>query len=242
MLAAQLWGGPSALLSHRAAALILGLDGITAARPELWLPVRKAAAGVIVHTGVVASSDVTTTGPFRHTGVTRTVIDLARVLDDDALELVLESALRTNPRRVRHLVGARRPTLRRVLARRGAGTPPTESEVETLYIQLLRTVGVPPPVRQHCVIDAGGRLLARLDLCWPEAKLWVELDSKAWHDRPEALFRDRSRQNAVVAELEWLPLRFTWADVVHDADATGRRTAAMYRRRVARLGPEANAG
>lgn len=58
-----------------------------------------------------------------------------------------------------------------------------------------------------------GRLLARLDLAWPEARVAVEADGAAVHSRPDALFRDRIRQNDLLAQ-GWGVLRFTWADVL----------------------------
>lgn len=241
MFAAQLWAERGAVLSHRAAGLLLRFDGINReAPPEFWSAKTKTTDGVILHRGALLPTEITTTGPLRHTNILRTVRDLASVLDDDTLELVVESALRTNPRRERQLLAATNSgrrgsrTLARVLARRPPGAPPTESELETRYIQLLRTVAIPAPVRQFRVFDDGGRFLGRLDLCWPEAKLWVELDSRAWHDRPEALFRDRHRQNDLVTELQWLPIRFTWADVVHHPRHTTSQTERVCQRRMAR--------
>jgi hypothetical protein len=242
MLGAQLWAGPAAVLSHRAAAVISALDGADAAKPELWSSDSKVTEGIIVHRGSVPRAEIMSSGPFRHTTVVRTVLDLACVLDDDALELAVESALRRDPRVECDLLSLSRSgrrgcrALQRVLAGRPPGTPPTESELETRYVQLIRMVGVPPPVRQLRVINDSGRILGRLDLCWPEAQLWVELDGVAYHDRPEALLRDRRRQNALAAELQWLPLRFTWPDVVHHPTETASQTELVYRRRMAALG------
>jgi len=239
MFAAQLWAGPGAVLSHRAAGLILALDGIREAPPEILSMEPKVTNSVVVHRGPVAMGDIMRTGHLRHTTIVRTVLDLSCLLDDDTLELVVESALRKNPRWERNFMAAAESgrrgcrALQRVLTRRGPGTPPTESELETRYIQLLRTVDVPTPVRQHRVVGDNHQVLGRLDLCWPRAKLWVELDGRAWHDRPEALFRDRRRQNDVVAEIEWLPLRFTWADVVDHPRETASQTELVCRRRMA---------
>ena len=94
MLAALLWAGDDAVLSHRAAAAILDLDGVSAPKPELWVPRWLRHRDVVVHKGLVPPGDVTTTGLLRHTTLTRTLFDLALVLEDDPLELVVESALR----------------------------------------------------------------------------------------------------------------------------------------------------
>jgi len=76
-----------------------------------------------------------------------------------------------------------------------------------------------------------GRPIGRLDICWPDVGLWVELDGHAWHDTARALLYDRRRQNELAAALQWLPLRFTWDDVTERPDATARLTEIAYRRR-----------
>jgi hypothetical protein len=233
MLAALLWAGPTAVLSHRTAAAMLGLDGMSPSPAELWARRGHRTGGVIVHRGEIDPRDVLRTGLLRATCLRRTVIDLASVLDEDLLELVVESAFR----RDRHLefdhmartAGAAR--LRRVLARRPPGAPPTESELETRYLQLIRGAGLPPPVRQHTVFDEGGRCVGRLDVCWPEVGLWVELDGRATHTRAPALLADRHRQNQLADRLQWLPLRFTWDDVVSRPRQTARFTEQAYARR-----------
>jgi hypothetical protein len=102
-----------------------------------------------------------------------TLVDLAGVLDDATWEQALESALRRRLVTVEALddvlpvLGASRTNgtalIRRVLARRGRGARPTASLLETLMVQLARDVeGLPDPVRQHEVVDAGGSFVARL--------------------------------------------------------------------------------
>jgi len=233
MLAALLWAGPTAVLSHRTAAAMLGLDGIVPSPVELWARRAHGTAGVIVHRGEIEPPDVVRTGLLRATRLRRTVIDLASVLDDDLLELVVESALRRDRNldfdRPAGTCGAAR--LRRVLARRPPGAPPTESELETRYLQLIRAAALPPPVRQHTVFDDVGRCVGRLDVCWPEVGLWVELDGRATHTQGPALLSDRHRQNQLADRLQWLPLRFTWEDVVARPRQTARFTEHAYARR-----------
>ena len=241
MLAALLWAGDNAVLSHRAVAEILDLDGVRAPKPELWVPSWQRHRDVVVHKGLVPPGDVTTTGPLRHTTLTRTLLDLGRILEDDPLELVVESVLRKLSRQPNKsqdkaefeaaLYSGRAGSvaLRRVLDRRPPGAPPTESELETRYLQLIRTADVPPPVRQHEVRTEDGICLARLDVCWPEAELWVELDGRATHTQPRALLADRHRQNETVTRLHWHPLHFTWDDVVEYPKKTVQVTEDAYR-------------
>ena len=236
LLAALVWGGPDSTLSHRSAAAIHGLDGVDRRQPELWTPRQCAPTGLVAHRGVVPPTDVVRCGPLRVTSLRRTVLDLAADSDDDTLELVIESALRRDRGlELDPAPGLRgRERLRRVLARRPAGAPPTESELETRYLQVIRTANVPPPVRQHRVLDSRGRCLGRLDVCWPDVGLWVELDGRGSHDRPAALLSDRHRQNELANLLQWLPLRFTWDDVVERPGATASFTANAYERRAVR--------
>jgi very-short-patch-repair endonuclease len=235
-LAALLWAGPRAVLSHHTAARILRLDGALPGRRELWAPRGHAPEGITLHRGVVPPEDVARTGMLLHTTLDRTVRDLAHILDDETLELVVESVLRRRPGWRADLDGGSRQgaaRLQRVLARRPPGAPATESELETRYLQAVRTVGLPAPTRQHRVVDDRGICLGRLDLCWPDAGLWVELDGRAYHEQPKALLHDRRRQNELAIRLQWQPLRFTWEDVVHHPNATARTTWLAYQRRFA---------
>jgi very-short-patch-repair endonuclease len=93
-----------------------------------------------------------------------------------------------------------------VLARRGVGTPATESELETRFLQIVRRARLPAPQRQ---VQVGRR---RLDFAWPSWRLAVELDGMAHHTGRLARQRDNTRQNELVL-LQWTVLRFTWADV-----------------------------
>jgi hypothetical protein len=145
----------------------------------------------------------------------QTLVDLAAQLDDDTWEQALESALR---RRLVFLAdfddlpqvpGVRR--IRRVLTRRG-DVPPTESLLETLMVQLIRTVpSLPEPVRQHRITWPDGTFVARVDLCWPHLGIFVELDGQGHQDQP---VYDASRQTAVVIATGWHVARFTWKQVV----------------------------
>src|SRR3954454_14910020 len=110
----------------------------------------------------------------------QTMLDLAITLDDLGWEQALESALRKQLITLADLdvaAGRGAPRIRRVLALRPTGAPPTESLLETLMVQLARTVpGLGPPVRQFEVFDEHGQFVARVDLAWPELGLFVELD------------------------------------------------------------------
>ncbi len=165
----------------------------------------------------------------RCTDAWQTVVDLAATLDDLRWEQALESALRTArvsiaalERSLPALSRARVPgtaRIRRVLDLRPEGAPPTESLLETLMVQLVRTVpGLPDPVRQMTIGSA------RVDLAWPDLGLFVELDGQQHLGQP---LYDARRETAVVAATGWLCGRFTWFEVARLPTSTGRRLAEL---------------
>ena len=197
------------------AGVLLGLDSVTLDRA----PTRRTTITPIVVAGLPCAD------------ARQTLIDLAAMLDDDTWEQALESALRKRlvtleafddlPR----APGIRR--IRRVLAHRGM-VPPTESLLETLMVQLIRTVpALPEPVRQYNVFTANGTFIARVDLCWPELGIFIELDGQQHKDQP---VYDASRQTAVVAATGWRVARFTWREVTRTPKTCARRLAALVER------------
>lgn len=180
-------------------------------------------------------SRVIEAGGVRCTDGLQTLVDLAAILDDAIWEQALESALRMElttvdelARSLPDLGRARTPgttRIRRVLALRPPGAPPTESLLETLMVQLAREVdGVPDPTRQCEVFDGNGLFIARVDLCWCDPGAFVELDGQ--HHKGQPVY-DARRETAVVAAKGWLPGRFTWHEVVHLRRTTGRRLADL---------------
>ncbi|MEY2475875.1 MAG: hypothetical protein QOG87_1190 [Actinomycetota bacterium] len=154
-----------------------------------------------------------------------TMADLAATLDDLTWEQALESALRKTLTTVAALEGVRSTRVRRVLALRPPGAPPTESLLETLMVQLARDVPeVGELVRQHEVRDEYDQLIARLDLSRPDLGFFFELDGEQHKGQP---VYDAMRQTAVVAATGWLPGRFTWTDVTRFPESTKRSLAAL---------------
>lgn len=91
-----------------------------------------------------------------------------------------------------------------------------ESPLETFARLECVDAGVPPDDLQVEIRSLHGRLLGRGDLGWrlPGGRwLIAEIDGREFHERPEALLRDRSRQNALVSTGRVDILRFTAADV-----------------------------
>ncbi|HEV3351323.1 MAG TPA: DUF559 domain-containing protein [Acidimicrobiales bacterium] len=164
-----------------------------------------------------------------------TLLDLAALMDELTWEHALESGLRKKLTTVDSIEAvlpemsrARMPgttLIRRVLALRPPGAPPTGSLLETLMVQLARDIsGLPPPVRQFVVYDEHDEFVAQVDLCWPELGLFIELDGQQHVGQP---VYDARRETAVVAATGWLVGRFTWYEVTQVPHATARRLAAL---------------
>jgi Protein of unknown function (DUF559) len=107
-----------------------------------------------------------------------------------------------------------------------------ESILETAGRLVLRDRGVPLPIPQYQLWAPDGTLVARLDGAYLREKVALEYDGADPHGLPEAVFRDRWRQNGL-PELGWTVLRFTWWDVRHDPDGVAAIVQRTLQRRVA---------
>jgi len=177
--------------SGRLAAILLGLDGVTAPDDR---PLRRRAlpdGHIVIVDGIPCADGL------------QTLVDLAADLDDLRWEQALESALRKRLTTIAEIESAlpalgraRTPgvqRMRRVLALRPVGARPTESLLETLMVQLIRPPDcLPEPVRQHDVCDDHGDFVARVDLAWPELGLFVELDGQ--HHEGQPVYDARGRR------------------------------------------------
>jgi very-short-patch-repair endonuclease len=68
-------------------------------------------------------------------------------------------------------------------------------------------------VLQLNVFDRDGQWIARVDMAWPSRRVIIEVDGREHHETPEAVLRDRDKQNRL-AGAGWTLLRFTWSDIV----------------------------
>lgn len=108
----------------------------------------------------------------------------------------------------------------------------SESIAETRSRFLCFIQSLPAPVPQFEVF-AGGRLLARLDLAWPEHKVWLEFDGmekyikhlRGGETPSQAVMREKRREDQIRLATGWRCIRITWADLYNPA-----RVAADIRR------------
>jgi very-short-patch-repair endonuclease len=204
--------GPSAVLSHTSAGMLMRLEGITTTEIHVTVPVpeRRRGHGIVVHGSVVARHDLRIVDRIPCTSAARTLLDCANSVDDETLEAAFESARRmglvtplTLERSIERRPGA--AALRRVLA--AAEHRAGESRLEVKVARLLRSSRLPTSVAQHPVVPY------RLDRAWPEHRVAVEADGFQHHGRRLAWKRDRKRVAAIEA-MGWRLVHVTWADVV----------------------------
>ncbi len=216
-------GGPSAVLSHRAAAAIHRFDLYTdepRPKPEITVPYGSTfhpKDGLIHRTRDLADLDVVkdlTHLGFPMTSKARTILDLSRLLTLKDLEIVVESALRssvpTDPtawdrdtlerlEQLSHLMRPGAGKLRTVLRQRPPGCRPTGSIYETRGVQAFRLEGLGHLDRQETltVIDdeSGETRTVFPDVGEYTVGVTVEFDSHKYHkDRREA---ERKRDNHI---------------------------------------------
>jgi very-short-patch-repair endonuclease len=238
VLAACWAGGVRAVASHRTAAALWELPGRKRDMVEITCPRWRRARhdGLLVHeSGALADLDTTVVDAIPTTTVVRTIFDLASVCGHRTVDLAIDNALRRDLATLAELraaldrLGRRgRPgtsRFRDVLAERHVDDRVTESERERLLLRMLERHGFPKPKVQFEIRDPLGDLVARPDLAYPDLKIAIEYDSYEHHVAKEALVRDASRRNAVVA-LGWLPITATAADL----QSGGKQLAVDLRR------------
>ena len=212
-LAAVLYAGAGAVLSHGAAAFVLGVGPARRApEPEVTGPRERRYVAVHRHRLHPLERSVLDGIPI--TTVPRLLVDLAAGLVVDDLARACHDAWvhhRTTPEMVELVIDRahNRPgagILRRLL--RG-DEPALLSRLERRFLTLLREQGLPLPVTNRHV---GGD---RVDCHWPQQRLVVELVSYRFHATRQAFEADlRRARTARAAGLEHR--RYGWGDVAED--------------------------
>lgn len=207
LIAAVLAAGEKALVSHRAALLFWGMDGISSAPIEITVPFGNLPIpeGVVVHrTRRPVESATVRTVPI--TTPERTLLDCAALLPPLIVAKALESALRkrlTTVDRINELLATKggrgvRGTkkLRRVVAERVLDTA-TDSGSETELLFHMRKALLPEPELQHEFFSKKGERMLP-DFYWPDRGKAVEVDGLDAHDSADRLDHDLRRQNALL--------------------------------------------
>lgn len=204
-LAAVLVAGPEAVVSHQAAAVLLGVSGFRPGKPHITVPPSGNARNplAVVHRAPLQPTDRTLRQHIPLTAAARTLADVARTASRELLEEAVDDVLCRRLVTLDRLHEAATPRLRPVLAAWTPGAlPGSQAEIE--LVRALLAAGLPPPERQYWIAAAH----ARVDLAYPRERIAMELDSFRWHAGRRAFETDRSRGNRIVAA-GWHLLRAT---------------------------------
>ena len=137
-----------------------------------------------------------------------TQLHLAEATSIDAIKLTLDDlvhVLARHSRKGRDGCGR----LREVLDERVGETGVPRSDWSRHVARLLVDHGLPKPEFEYPVVDQGGRVIAEVDLAYPDERVAIELESVRWHLNRESFERDPERRNRVVNR-GWVPLAFTY--------------------------------
>jgi very-short-patch-repair endonuclease len=227
-MAAVLACGPDAVLSHRSAAALWGFGK---ERPGL-IDVSAIAfsrhrhRGLVAHRRSLLERDRVEYEGIPVTSVVRTMVDRAATLDRKGIEREINAADKrrlTNPPALRkalvHYRGQRGVgRLRHVLDRRTFRL--TDSELERLFLPLVRQLGLPLPRTQQRLNGF------RVDFYWPDHGLVVETDGLTYHRTPAQQAQDLVREQVHMAA-GMTPLRFTHEQVKYEPAHVRKTLAAV---------------
>jgi hypothetical protein len=194
-LAACLIAGPGAVVSHRSAAVLLGISGFRPGPLEITVPPGRSARNPLarVHRKTLEPRERTIRDHIPVTHPVRTLVDLARTVAPEVLEEAVDDVLCRRVVRLEDLADEK-PLAPVLAAWNGDGALPG-SAAEISLVRALTAAGLPPPRRQHWVAAAH----ARVDLAYPAERIAIELDSFRWHAGTRPFESDRARGNRIVA-------------------------------------------
>jgi very-short-patch-repair endonuclease len=222
-MAAVLAAGPGAVLSHRSAAALWGIRPTAATRVDVTVPRRlRLQPGLLPHSAVLPPDERTTRAGIPVTTPERTLLDLAAVLDRQALDRTLNEA---------EIQRLQSPTalLARYPRRRGTATlrallldarRSTRSPLEAEFQAFIDTHRLPRP-ETNAFIEGH-----EVDAVWRGARLIVELDGFATHGTRRAFERDRQRDRKLTAA-GWRTIRLTSRQLAQPASLAAELLSSL---------------
>jgi hypothetical protein len=156
----------------------------------------------------VASADRCRFNRIPTTGVARTIVDCAILLDQATVDGLVDAAIGRGLTSYRKIMAAwsragpvrAGDRLTAALAPYTGGAEP-RSEKEAHVLRVFSNWGLPSPVTQFKIRDKDGRFLAKVDFAWPPRRLGLEYLADDFHP-PRAWARD-DRRLARIEAIAW---------------------------------------
>lgn len=212
---------PDAVVSHQSAAELHRIPRIPIDVAAVLVHSRTTHdfPGVVVHRcHDLTKEHLTEILGLPTTTVSRTVVDLAALLSQSHLAVVIDEVLAGKQTTVQELRAvfdqvARRgkpgvAKLRTALEAREPG-PEDGTALERLGARVLLEGGLPVPQFEFATPWDSQQ---RFDAAYPDQRLGIEWDSRRWHTMMDAFARDRERDRHAILH-GWRVLRFTWEDL-----------------------------
>lgn len=227
-MAAVLFCGPGAVLSHRSAAALWGIRGSSRRTIEVTSRSKaRSRSGIHRHFATLPVDEVTVEHGIPVTTVPRTIFDLAAAEGADVAESALRQSeyLRLHDRlslpdlleRYPRRKGAR--AVRECLARRRETPGRARSPLEERFLPFLRRHNLPLP-QLNAWLEVGGRRF-QVDCLWPSQRQIVELDGWQGHGTRSAFRNDRERDRRLRVA-GYAITRLTWSQLDDEPSAIAR--------------------
>lgn len=199
-MAAVLAYGPAAALSHRDAGALWQIRRDSRYLIDVTAPGRSrhARPGIALHRPrLIEPDECTTHDGIPVTTIARTLIDLAAVVPLRQLTRAWDESARLGLFDIddMHRVRARfkrRRGLRNIdllIAQSRPLPPRTNSDLELLFLELIRAAGLPEPAVNVWIAEVA----AEVDFVWATRRVVVEVDGTAYHDTPNQRDEDHAR-------------------------------------------------
>jgi hypothetical protein len=199
-------------------------------------------AGIRQHRGVLVDGDVVEHNGLFVMSATRTALEVTTLFDVQHSMVVIDDLLHrglTDLERLasRYALMDHWPdTLRTDLILRRVDAR-AESVGETRLRYLCWAQGLPAPEVNYEISDSNGRVVARVDLAWPDLGVFVEFDGKIKYGRllaegesaKDVVVREQRREEMICRLTGWVCVRVVWADLERPVDTADRIRARFHR-------------
>jgi very-short-patch-repair endonuclease len=232
-MAAVLACGPNAALSHAAAAAHLAIRPSSATLLDVTSPTGagRGIAGIRAHRSRLAPEDIALVEGIPTTTCARTLLDLAEVVNRDALAKAIDKAeineafdlVELNDTMARNPGRRGLLPLRALLSSLDLSSKLTRSDFERRLLSLIRDAGIPQP-EVNATLTLEGQTL-EVDFLWRRERLVLEADGWQTHRTRRAFVSDRARDRLLL-RAHYRTARVTWTDSASEVIATIRAALA----------------